>query len=167
MLFRSITYLVTPFVNGCPGDAQNVSVTVNPYPVINPLSPVTICSGLPLQISLTANIQSQFNWQADSNPNITGESVTANNTAVISDTLINNTGILQVINYHITPVSVSGACPGNEVQLAVSVEPAPSLNIPAPTVICGGDTLGIPLTSNIPATFSWNAIDNQIGRAHV
>jgi gliding motility-associated-like protein len=143
------------------GDTTYQYVTVHPLPVIPPISPVTICSGDTIQIPLNADIPSSYSWFASNNSNTEGESLLAQSSDTITNTITNNSTSMQTINYTVTPVSDVGSCTGSPLPINVFVELVPYITTPASNSICSGNTLNIPLTSNpAVATYTWVATSN-------
>jgi hypothetical protein len=152
----SVTYQVSPTSNaGCTGTASLITIFVNPTPAMTNSSPATVCSGIGLNLPLTASVTSTFNRSIGSNPGtITGFSTGAG--GAINDILTNpsntNSG---TINYSIVPTSFPQGCTGGAFNLAVEVKPAPAITNESQDTICSGDTTNIVLAPTIPSTFSW------------
>ena len=143
------------------GDTTYQYITVHPLPIIPPISPVTICSGDTITIPLNADIPSTYTWLASNNTNTIGESLLAQASNTITNTITNNSTSMQPINYTVTPVSDVGSCAGSPLPVDVFVELVPYITTPASNSICSGNTLNIPLTSNpAAATYTWVATSN-------
>jgi PKD repeat protein len=157
-----VTYSVTPVssAGSCTGSSQTITVTVLPVPVVTSATTATICSGNTLNVSITSNVTSTYSWIATNNANTTGESLTAQSTGVINNTIINNTSNNQTVNYSITPTSTTGSCLGNSQALVVTVNPSPTMTSAVSASVCSGTSLNIPLSSDLPSTYSWVATDN-------
>lgn len=158
---QTVVYTVTPTSTGgsCAGAPQIVTVTVNPTPAMTSSNAATICSGGTVSIPLTANVVSTFTWIAANNANTTGESLTTQSTATLSNTIINSTTSAQTVIYTVTPLS-TGGCPGAAQTVSVTVNPTPVVTSASTATICSGATVSIPLTANVASTFSWIAGDN-------
>ncbi|MFN6039881.1 MAG: PKD-like domain-containing protein [Bacteroidota bacterium] len=156
-----VVYTVTPTAStgSCPGVAQTVSVTVNPSPILTNSNSSTVCSGIGLNTSLTTNVPSTFSWVAANNGNVTGESTTAQTSGTITNTLTSSGASPENVIYSITPTSTSG-CAGTVQTITVTVNPAPIMSALSGVSICSGNSFSIPLTANIPSTFSWVAANN-------
>src|SRR5690606_28022540 len=89
----SVTYRITPTANGCSGSFIDVTVTVNPAPVITNTATqlqTTICSGTALNFTPTSSIGgTTYSWTSVISGSISGASVTASGTGAITDTPIN------------------------------------------------------------------------------
>ncbi|MGZ4057872.1 MAG: PKD-like domain-containing protein [Bacteroidia bacterium] len=158
----AVTYTVTPTgtVGGCAGAPQTVTVTVNPQPVMTSNSTLTICSGQAVGLSLTSSTSANYSWVAVNNPNITGESTTAQSSATINDVLVNTSLVPQTVVYTITPTTIAGGCAGNPQTLTVTVNPTPTMTSASSASICSGGTVNINLTSSVPSSYVWIATNN-------
>ena len=120
---QSVIYTVTPTATTgtCAGGPQTVTVLVNALPTVTSSNAVTICSGDPVNLTLTADMPSNFSWQATSSANVTGESTTAQSTGTITDVLTNTTSSSQTVTYSVTPTSTGGSCVGAPQTVTVTV----------------------------------------------
>jgi hypothetical protein len=136
----TVTYVYALLANGC-SNTQNVTVVVNPLPVISvtPLAPV-ICSGT--GTSLTASGASTYAWSpATGLSSSTGATVTAS-------PLVNTT-------YTVTGTDVNGC--KNTTTVTVTVNPLPA----TPTITAGGPLSFCPggsvtLTSSAGTSYLWS-----------
>ncbi len=121
------TYTVTNFIaasNGCPNVSATSTITINPFPVMTSASTATICTGSPVSINLSSSSAATYTWIASDNINTTGESLTTQNTATLSNTIVNGTTVNQVVIYTVTPTStLAGACVGSSQTVSVTVRP--------------------------------------------
>lgn len=126
--FETVTYAVTPSVNGCTGLSANFVVTVIPVPDVyfNPATQ-TICSGLSSNIQIKSHVNgATFSWTVSgSSPNISGFSDGIGNT--IQQTLNNSGFTVETVTYHVTPV-VNG-CTGTPANVIVTVNPSPIVSL--------------------------------------
>ncbi len=159
---QNVVYTITPTatLGGCAGVTQTVTVTVNPSPVMTSASTATICSSGNVSVSLTSNLASSFSWAAVDNINTTGESTASQSNGTLSNTITNNSSVVQNVVYSVTPTSSAGSCAGTLQTVIVSVNPAPAMTNSTTATICSGGTVSIPLTSNVASSFSWIAADN-------
>ncbi|WP_025744046.1 HYR-like domain-containing protein, partial [Aquimarina pacifica] len=123
---QDVVYTITPTAisNGCTGTIYQITVTVNPLP-IGTSSTERICSDEELAYDLDNIVDlsgSDFSWVATNNVNVTGESLVANDSGIISDSLNNASGVLQDVVYTVTPTSSDG-CEGSIFTVTVTVEP--------------------------------------------
>src|SRR5690606_25138114 len=121
----SVTYRITPTANGCSGSFIDVTVTVNPAPVITNTSTqlqTTICSGTALNFTPTSSIGgTTYSWTSSVSGSIIG--ITASGTGAITDTPINTGNTAGTVTYTITP-SIGG-CDGTPRDYVVTVNPIP------------------------------------------
>ena len=154
----SVIYTVTPSVYGCSGADSTFYITVFPLPgaVANPLT-LSICSGDTIYIALSSPVSgSSFSWTATaSSPNISGHASGSGDT--ISQVLINSGSSIDTVFYSVT--ATANGCQGSLLVVPVVVNPIPLVTSPlTPQTICSGDTVVIPLESNVAGTsFSWTA----------
>ncbi|MDB9931613.1 PKD domain-containing protein [Flavobacteriales bacterium] len=155
-----VNYTITPnsFPNGCPGPDSNVMVKVQPDVILSNIPNVEICSGSPVNAILTANIPSTFNWFVSlDNPNVTGESLLPSTSNLITDRLVNNTNINQIVVYSVFLVSIDGSCPGIAQTFVVTVKPSIDLLNEDTLTICSGTKVNLSLVANTNVTFNWYA----------
>ncbi|MFI5148975.1 MAG: PKD-like domain-containing protein [Bacteroidia bacterium] len=160
---QNITYTVTPtatILGSCAGAAQTVTVTVNPVPVMSSASAVTICGGTAVNIPLTSNVASTFEWSAANNVNTSGASLSSQTSSTLNNTISNNTSVPQNVVYTVIPTSLAGSCPGSAQTVTVTVNPAPVMISSSSAAVCSGGTVNIPLVSTTGGTFSWIAASN-------
>ena len=159
---QTVTYTVTPTstTGSCVGTSQTVTITVNPAPTMTSANTKTICSGSNVSHALTSNIPSSYSWVATANPNVTGESTTAQSSATISDVLVNTTASVQTVTYTVTPTSTTGSCIGTAQTVTITVNPAPTMTSANTKTICTSTNVSLALTSDIASSYSWVATDN-------
>ncbi|WP_147678679.1 HYR-like domain-containing protein, partial [Algibacter pacificus] len=99
---NTVTATGTPSTESFIDPTANVLVTVHPIEVI--------CSGETLNHDLTGDntfTGATYSWFATDNANVSGETTSASTSTSIADTLLNESGIDQIVEYTIT-VTVSG-----------------------------------------------------------
>ena len=157
---QTLTYSVTPSLNGCNGNIVNAVVTVNPTPVLTPVvNGATICSGASTNIVLNSNVlNTTYAYTANSNNGIIGAS-SGTTTPIVQQLTNPNLSPGQVI-YNIIPSA--NACNGAPVSVTITVNPVASV-IPSQNtiVICSGQSANVQFLSNAPgATFNWSVSQN-------
>ncbi len=159
---QTVTYTITPTSTplGCTGSPQTVTVTINPGPSLDSISDITICNGGNVIIPLSSNNAATYTWYAADNLNTSGESTSIQTSNPLNNTIINNTSTIQTIIYTITPTSTAFMCVGNPLNINVNVNPTPIITNVLEDTICNGETVIIPLASNVISTFTWIALDN-------
>jgi gliding motility-associated-like protein len=113
-------------LNGCSSNGFPVTVTINPTAFVPTTDTVTICSGNSVDFSLSSNVTSTFNWLAQPNINVFGESTANQTTDIISDLLVNSTALPETVIYNYSATSVANSCQGNLGELLVIVNPTPT-----------------------------------------
>jgi gliding motility-associated-like protein len=164
-----VVYTVTPTstAGSCVGAAQVVSVTVNAIPTLTSATTATICSGGTVVLPLSSNVSANYSWIATDNLNTTGESLTAQSTATINNTIISSVGTTENVLYNVTPTSVAGSCLGATKTVTVTISPTPAVTLtPSSQVICSGSTASISLSSNVGGTtYSWTVSQSNTSGA--
>ena len=159
----TVTYSITPWVNGCPGPAFPVLVTVRPVPVMTNI-PVSlsqqICSTEALNFIPTATISgTTFSWTSTIAGTINSGSVSASGTGAITDAPQNTGNVSGTVTYRIFP-NFNG-CVGLPVDLVVTVKPLPSATAADLTICSGGFAVRtiLPTPQNVTGTtFTWTVV---------
>ena len=165
-----VVYTVTPLIGTCVGTPFTLTVTVTPAPVITNQT-ATICSGNPFSItplnvppSMIVPAGTTYTWIVASNTNVIGQSNQTNPQSSISQTLTNNTNVVQTVIYTVTPKS--GTCIGVNFTITVTINPKPVL---ADNTInlCSGVSFNFNPINNQPnvivpllTTYEWNVSSN-------
>ncbi|MBL7857635.1 MAG: PKD domain-containing protein, partial [Cyclobacteriaceae bacterium] len=140
----TVDYIITAYINGCPGASTTVTVTVDPIPVGNSVASGThvICSGTSLNITPTLSIGTgTFAWTGSNGSGGTGN---------ITDSPVNTTNNPIDITYTVIPTGPAPtSCVGSPFTIVVTVNPNPGFtatnNAPA---ICNGASTNILLNSS-------------------
>ncbi|MEY4573854.1 MAG: putative adhesin, partial [Bacteroidota bacterium] len=131
-----------------------VCVTACTAPLMTSGTTGSICSNTGLNFGLTANIAgTTFSWVATDNPNVSGESLTAQSGSTLNNTLVNNTTTPQTVTYTVTPTSAG--CVGTPQTITITVNPTPL----TPTITTTSATClanGTATMSNYVGTQSYN-----------
>jgi gliding motility-associated-like protein len=152
-----LTYTTNNPAGPCPAVSDQKIITINPTPTVSGLNAITVCSGTPLNQVLSGVVSSNYTWIAADNTQTTGESTTLQTTSSITDVIINQTTIDQVLVYTITPTAVGTGCVGLPQTLTVTVKPTPTLIDPADQTLCANtSTQSVSFASNLAGTtFAW------------
>lgn len=169
----TVHYPVVPIsAFGCKGDSQDVRVTINPEPLLNPSLSDAICSSvedvnITLGVAVGSVAAHEYRIVAINNPdpaNVTqvagADAIPGNyNASVLLNDRWRNTGTVPVtIEYMVHPVNTISGCIGDPaVPVRVTVYPEPRVAA-ASEVICSGDTPSITFTTDPfldGSTFSW------------
>ncbi len=158
----TVTYTITPFIGGCQGVSQQITITVTPIPTLTlSTGNFAICTGGTAVIDITSNVDSAFyTWNAVSTNGIEGAS--GGTGTSISQTLINNSNQVGTVTYTVTPYN--GNCQGTPKTVVVTVYPTPTVvATPTEDTICSGNQTNITLTSNIVnTTYTWTVVANGV-----
>ena len=171
----TVTYIITPTANGCPGPTKNYTVLVNPQPTVtNSTLTQTICSGASTTlVTPTSGVAgTTFTWTASATAGVSG--FTAGGSGPIPVQTILTTATTQgTVTYVITPTA--NGCPGPTTNYTVLVNPLatvgpttvftnnfPSVCITSPTIssftrpTTGVSSIGVPtgLPPGISAVFN-------------
>jgi PKD repeat protein len=158
---QQVTYFVsiTSSANNCTSPSIPVTITVNPLPVVEPQTQ-TICTGETILFNLEASEPSNFQWIAINNINVTGETLTLQNSSAIVNTLNNTTFDVQNVLYNIIPTAQNSGCTGLMVQHTAIVNPVPFLNFTLPSQMCSENELQIINNSPLPLNVLWDFGNN-------
>ncbi len=158
------TITVTPFANACDGTPKTFTFTINPKPVVNPITNQSACTGsLTTPIVFTSAISgSTFTWTNSTTSIGLGASGTGNIAAFSAA----NTSAVQVVAT-ITLTPHAGGCNGTTSTFTYTVNPLPIVNtIPNQTFCNGSSTAAINFTGPLAGTtFSWTSSNPNIGLA--
>lgn len=120
---------------GCVGTNTDVSITVNPLPVLSITGAASICAGQ--TTSLTASGASSYTWSSGSN-----QTVVAINPA-------------NTTTYSVTGTSSFGCLSASAAQKTVTVYALPTLAIASSNTVCSGAS--IVLTASGANSYTWNS----------
>lgn len=156
---QTVEYVIRPIsLDGCSSrQAHKIFVTVLPSPrLTNPLVHST-CPGVPLNINLTSNIPSTFQWIAYPTSSISGSSSTGKNTSIINDILYNSSSNTSSITYNVYPYSENGNCFGGWHQVSVNVFPnaVSTISSNLSLVFCEGSSAILNGTPGTGLTYQW------------
>ena len=147
-----VKYLFSLSSGPC-ADTDSVIVTVNPLPVVNPITDVSYCSGTSAQIQFTGSgvANTAYEWTNT----YTGIGLYTRGTGNLAFVAINNTNAPATSRITVTPVA--NGCQGASLSFTITVNPNPvlnsQLNIPS---VCSGTAINYTPTSAVAgATFSW------------
>ena len=142
----------------CGAVTDTVNIIVTPLPTVSIL-PANLCSGQALNIILPNTPTYSYSWVAANNPNTTGESLTAQNSSVINDVILNSSSPLsdQIVTYSLIVTDNSTTCINPNINLNVTVYPTPIANVVNNQVVCfGSNTAAVVFTGGPNGTqFNW------------
>ena len=120
----------------------------------------SLCTGEDLTVDLTSTQNASFVWNAIPNPSIAGASINNQNTAIISDLLINLSDVPQIQQYEITAILQPEGCPGETIILDILVNPLPIAEFSLSNS-CDSDTIFTTNLSSPSNLFLWNFGDGS------
>jgi gliding motility-associated-like protein len=139
---------VTPSINGCLGDPKNYTITINPLPVVTPISNISVCSGLNInQINLTASSTmtgtgTSFLWSGNNNAAIGLSIPSGTYSPIPTFTAANITNGLQTSTFTVTPTYQT--CVGTPINFTIDVAPLSfGGTLSSNGSICSGSTSGL------------------------
>jgi gliding motility-associated-like protein len=154
-------YTVTVLLNGCQAQ-QILPVVVNPAPTVTPISPITLCSGatVPAQTFTGTPATATYTWT--NNQTSIGLAASGNG-GLPSFTATNNSATPVVATVSVVPHL--GTCNGTASNFTITVNPAPTITVPASNVYCEGAIVpAIPwTTSSATATVAWTNNNTATG----
>ncbi len=147
-----ITYTVTPIsTSGCAGDEFDVDVSVKPEPVLSASLDTTVCSDSPIGVILAVELSSvaadSFEIVSiDSNGLVSSAGipslVTTSDINEISDhAWTNETSDSVNVIYTIAPWT--DGCRGDEVDVTVTIDPAPVVEVDENATVCSTESVDL------------------------
>lgn len=138
------------------------SIIVFPKLKINTPPASTICHGGTLNINLSANVPSVLYWQATNQPNVSGESTTAQNTTLINNQLTNNSMVNQTVTYSVFGAANLGAC-HDSLTFPVTVLPNYTMNAVNNLSFCAGVLVPSQNFSSPYSGITYSWVNNNTG----
>lgn len=160
------TVTVTPSANGCTGDSQTFTITVNPTPDVAPISNQVLCNGAATTtVTFTGTVAgTSYSWYtADTTIGVAA----AGNDSIASFSTI-NTGITPVIST-ITVRPSANSCLGETQSFTYTVNPTPVIDTIASQTLCNtAITSAVHFTGAVAGTtYTWTNNDTTIGLSAV
>jgi len=155
----------TSILGNCIGAAQTITVIVKPPLSLLNTDTLTICSNDNVNLNLVANTNVTFNWYADQSLNVLNETTTITTSPVISDVLVNPTGNVEEVTYHVIGTSTVNGCSSPIIPITVFVNPVPIVNPTADFNLCHNySNPPILFTGNVTgANYNWTSTSVAIG----
>ncbi|MDR6941875.1 Ig-like domain-containing protein [Mucilaginibacter pocheonensis] len=150
------SYYVQTTVNGCTSPRTQVDVKVSQAPHVTSAATGIICSGTPLDYTITADIPATtFSWSRAAVAGISNPAATAETDGPINEPLMNTLSTPVNVKYIITPVA--NGCTGPAFTYQVTVNPLPVVSSDATAIICNGTTDGYEIKfDNSGASVTWS-----------
>jgi gliding motility-associated-like protein len=148
---------------GCLGPQIDTILQINPQPITQAGGDSTLCSGDSLQLGVTAQSSTTYNWSPTTNL-----SNSSNAQPIFTS---NNFGTTpQIIKYTLSTQNAQGCRNRDSIVLTVNPEPAPGAQIVGPQGWCSTDTVFYNLNpTGAGSTLNWTIqpigtlLSNQIG----
>jgi len=150
----------------CIAGSDEMEIIINPSPYLSSASIFDACSGIAINYPISSAVASTFTWQAESDqPNLSGESLVAQNSSIIDNVLINNSGVSQSINYLVTATATATGCVNSDQIVTINVDLISTMDLPADQSVCMGDnTIDVIFTGADPGlTYEWTNDNPSIG----
>ncbi|MFN7652299.1 MAG: PKD-like domain-containing protein [Cyclobacteriaceae bacterium] len=155
----TVSYTVVPVSSsGCLGSSRVIILTINPEPVVSSTLNSSVCSSLPIGVTLNTNglsvVAATYNITSISFPGLTpggGNAVVPNNgvsASYISNDVYSNSGALPLtVTYTVVPVSAVG-CLGDPRVITMTVNPEPIMSGSLNATVCSNIAVGLTLNTN-------------------
>ena len=128
----------------CAGEVLNISVTVNPLPVIDAISDATFCPGEAISIALsniTNDDATVYSFSGGADVGIADGTSTGDTPAITGTAVANTTG--SDITATITVTATLNGCEYMEEEFDVTVSPTPVIDAISDETFCPGDAIAI------------------------
>ena len=152
----------------CEAASDTLFITINPSPFISSNANVEVCSGVPVNYSITSDVSATFSWLAQNdNADVTGESLTTQNSSGITDVLVNNSLNAQSVDYLVSATALGSGCTNNNQVVTINVSPVVTMDTPTNQILCVGEnTADIFFSSSFGGiSYEWTNTNNEIGLA--
>ncbi len=150
------SYYVQASATNCSSARTQVNVTVTSTPNISSAATGVICSGNPINYTITSDQPTAtYSWGRAKVSGISNPAVNNQTSSTITDTLINTTINPIKVTYNITPAI--GSCSGPVFNYVVTVYPTPRVTSADSATVCDEAPINYTVTFNDPSTtFSWS-----------
>ena len=165
------TMVVTPeyWYNGvvCIGAPETVYITVNPVPVVNPITDITACSQSNIDVNFGGNTGGSYEWTFVSGTNVLP---TASGNTIYQEQYNNTSSVPKTGIYSVVPIHATNSCRGEAKTFTITVLPnmnTATINPIASQVLCHNEiTTEVTFSGSVPgAIYSWTNSDPTIGLA--
>jgi hypothetical protein len=139
-----------------------VSYTVNPVPLVDPITNQTLCAGsTTTAVNFTGTVGATYSW---SNSN-TAIGLTASGTGNIASFTTTNAGST-AISGTISVTPTLNGCVGTPQTFTITVNPIPVVNAVTSQTVCAGQSFtAVNFTGTAGSTYSWENTNTTIGLA--
>jgi gliding motility-associated-like protein len=160
------TITVNASSSGCSSSGTNTkqfTITIKPTPIVDAITNVIVCSGTPIStINFTANTGGGETFSWTNNNTAIGIAATGNTNIPGYGAPTNFTGVPIVATIGVS--AVRNSCPSPVRNFTITISPEPVVTPVSNQAFCAGETVNIPLASNVPgSTISWTNTNSSIG----
>ena len=160
------TITVSSSKDGCTSSGLNIKtfdITIKPSPIVSVVTDITVCSGdLIPAVVFSANTSGgeSFNW---TNDNVAiGQAASGSGNILSYSAPVNTSPIPIVANFSV--IATKNLCSGPARTFRITINPQPVVAAVTDKVYCAGESVSIPLTSNVSgAALSWTNSNAAIG----
>jgi len=163
----TITYIISPEKDGCPGENFTFTVIITATPAVNAVVDKTIiCSGQEATISLTSNLPGmRYTWTSTASSGISGNTNQSSPVEIteIKGTFANIGNSTGSVTYTITPENITG-CAGEPITVTINVSNSNGTTTFSPNKTTGCSPLAVTFnnsTSGSSNTYHWDFGDGQ------
>ncbi|MFA4867214.1 MAG: PKD domain-containing protein [Pedobacter sp.] len=160
----------------CPGTESQVTISVTPKPMVDPVADKTICHSNSAGIVLTSDIPTRFTWTSDaSSADITGNTngtgstslIGGKNSFTINEALLNNSFLPGTVTYTIRSYS-GDDCEGTPTTVTITVDPAVTVaNAGGDERICDTETYQLKGNKANVGTGKWELVSASLGSPQI
>jgi hypothetical protein len=133
----------------CPGTWNNFTITVNPKPTFDVVTPDPICAGDTLVFASNLHTTNHI-------PSSGTTTIFYTNLACTNPVPANGVHPTVTTTYYVQDTVIATRCKSNVNSITLTVKPLPVLNSPTTATICSGDRLDYTITSNLSTGVSYN-----------
>ncbi len=153
---ETATITVIPTIGPCDGIQHTFTITINPIPTMDDPPNQSVCGGNAVSVNFTSSNNPTYSW-TNSNTGI-GLAASGNGNISFTTAFVATT---QTATITVTPTE--NGCPGTPQTFTITVNPAPTVNLPANLNLCAGQSIVISLSGTPGATFNWVNSNPAIG----
>ncbi|MFL5753493.1 MAG: PKD domain-containing protein [Bacteroidia bacterium] len=154
---------VVATLNTCVGPASSFTITVDPSPVVDPVTSFTICNGASSSaVNLTSTPPGATIPWANPNASI---GLAASGTGTIPSFTGTNPGSAPINTIIVCGGAVLNGCTGPQSTFTITIDPSPIVNPVANITVCDQATVPASVYSSTPsgATYTWSNSNTLIG----
>ena len=156
---ETATITVTPTANGCAGTPITFTITVDPIPTVDPVSPQTICANTATtDVLFTGSVVgATYDWTNDN----TNTGLGASGSGDITSFTGTNTGSVSEVST-ITVTPTANGCAGTPITFTITVDPIPTVDPVASQTLCNNPiTTDVIFTGAVAGTtYDWTMSDD-------